>query len=238
MSDRLPACIFNGKSCCFCHETIEEAPVFKCDITHKTRNWMNVMEPCDALNYLPKEYTGVWGDNPLKIFFLGACGSGKTTAAVYLGQQYLMGEQSEGTRLRTACAVLGLKRDRINLQLLGEGIRKMIGVTCWLDVLLKEMDSRFPATIDDIRHPEDAEKLKSLGWTSIRIDCPKNTRIERLKLRRREGEELDLSAIDAPSEHLLDDYQADYTVDNSGTLDKLHRQLDDIMRELRGDRHE
>jgi dephospho-CoA kinase len=174
----------------------------------------------------------VRGKAPLRIFFIGQCGSGKTTAARYLYNAYLIPVESEGAAVRRVCFEMRLPFTRQNLQLIGEGMRSVVGITCWLDAVLDRL-LYHTYTIDDIRHPEDAEKLKNLGWTSIRIDCPRDIRFERLKARGRDGD--DLSAIDAPSEHLLDDYQADYTIDNSGTPDSLHLALDGIMRELRGE---
>jgi dephospho-CoA kinase len=167
------------------------------------------------------------------MFFFGLAGSGKTTAARYLANKYNLLRFSEGAALREVCKTLYIPQTRANLQLVGEGMRSILGVNCWLDVILRKIEifglDGKNICIDDIRHPEDAEVLKAHGWVAVQLLCDKDIRYQRLK--ERDGDDVDLLSTEIVSEHLMDEWDADYVIDNSGSKEKLDIMLDGVIQQ-------
>lgn len=89
----------------------------------------------------------------------------------------------------------------------------------------------FRAVITDCRQPNEHEALKSAGYTLIRVDAPDTVRIQRAI---ESGDTFNYADLMHGTETALDDYEADFTVDNSGTLAELYAQIDTIMAALGG----
>lgn len=71
----------------------------------------------------------------------------------------------------------------------------------------------------DVRFPNEADAVRALGGTLIRLDVTEQTQRERL--RARDGLELDVAAGAHPSETALDDYAGfDVRVSNDGPLEE------------------
>lgn len=167
-----------------------------------------------------------------RIAISGYCGAGKTTAAGMLGKWGYL-KVSEGSLLRTISKLLVDKTDRETLQTIGEGMRELLGQTVWLDAVLRNQGKSL-IVIDDLRHPEDLAKLRELGFHTIWVYCPQFLRYDRLL--KRDGEGVDLSRCEVPSEHLLDHIDDwDSVVFNTGTKEYLQAQLDLIVEGIRSE---
>jgi dephospho-CoA kinase len=171
---------------------------------------------------------------PPNVFICGHCGAGKSTVARELELSGYL-KVSEGTALRSVISTLGRDyNDRAIQQLVGEGMRAILGQAVWCKALLNSYRNHpLPLALDDLRHPEDADLLRSLGWVGIRVlaDAP----VREQRLRARDGEHIDFALTDAPSEHLMDDYpHIRYTIHNNADMEWLEEQVREIARELVG----
>ncbi|MEK4360841.1 adenylate kinase [Paenibacillus sp. FSL M7-1455] len=84
----------------------------------------------------------------------------------------------------------------------------------------------FRAVITDVRQANEYDALKSAGYTLIRVTAPDAIRIDRAI---KSGDKFEYTDLMHGTETELDDYPADFTVDNGGTLDELYAQIDTIM---------
>lgn len=83
-----------------------------------------------------------------------------------------------------------------------------------------------PIINDDIRRTTQANYLKGLGFTLVRVDCPDTLRRERCK----EGEWSEGAITDTE----LDSYEHfDYKIENTGSLDALYRNVWAILNDLK-----
>lgn len=85
--------------------------------------------------------------------------------------------------------------------------------------------------ISDCRQLNEARRLQSEGYVLIRVTCPDAIRIDRAI---KSGDRFEYADLVHGTETELDDWPADYTFDNSGSLDELYAQIDAMMRALRG----
>lgn len=168
----------------------------------------------------------------MNIFITGLAGSGKSTVARFLAKSALYTVVSEGYALRRVVQILGLDpKDRANLQLVGEGMRALLGQEVWCKAMLASNWMDYPLVLDDLRHQEDADLLRSLGWVGIRVTSPSHLRETRL--RARDGDGIDFSLCDAPSEHLMDSHpHITYCITNDSTVEVLKGHVDEIVRGL------
>ena len=109
--------------------------------------------------------------------------------------------------------------------------------------LLKKIKSD-KAVLDGVRNRiELAELRKAPSFYLIAVDAPQKLRFERLKARKRKGDPVTFEAFkkidDAENEGASKGQEiracireADFTVDNSGTMDELHQKIDRILLKL------
>lgn len=173
------------------------------------------------------------------IYLTGLAGSGKTFCAAYLNRQYGTIPMSEGTKLKAVCArakLPDIREIHINI---GEAFREEFGPTFWLDRVLEKIKgwethnptSVLSYTIDDVRHPEDAALLDSLGWVGIHVFCRTDVRLERIRER---GRDEDMKQLERPSEQLCVKIKTPHTVDNTGDIEGTYKQLDYIIEDITG----
>lgn len=84
----------------------------------------------------------------------------------------------------------------------------------------------FIPIIKDVRQPNEVEKCKSEGFILIRVNCPLDTRIKRMRTK---GDKVSESDFNFETEKHIDTFRVDYDIDNSGTLQYLYDQFDSIM---------
>ena len=93
------------------------------------------------------------------------------------------------------------------LQRLGTEVgRTYFGETAWIDVLDRQIEREQPelVVITDVRFPNEVEWLRANGGVLIRIERPGVG-----------------PANGHASEQSLDEYEVDYVIDNSGTIEDL-----------------
>ncbi len=176
----------------------------------------------------------------------GTNGAGKGEVAKYLrekGFNYF----SLSDILREELNKKSLELSRKNLQNIGNQLRKKFGPGILAERTIKKIKDK--SIIDSIRNPEEIRKLREFAKKSgtvfflLSVDAPIKLRFERLKERRtiesaetleefkkREqfemGKEIHWQQIDTCMK------MADYTIINDGTLEKLYKKINKILKEI------
>jgi len=126
----------------------------------------------------------------------------------------------DGLRLRDAVEAHGwdrVKREipevRVLLQGLGAGVRDTLGESVWLDHALRRLDTLSgPAVVTDVRYPNEANVLRSRGFTLVWIQRP------------------GVGPANAhPSETDIPVELADATLLNDGSLQELYEAVDALV---------
>ena len=177
-------------------------------------------------------------DRPRLIGLTGTNGAGKGEAAAFLlrrGYEY----HSLSDVIRETLAAEGLEPSRDNLICKGNELRRKGGP----DVLARRIAAkvRGRAVIDSIRNPREIEFLRTQpGFVLIALDAPPVLRFERVARRGRDESAPDLAAFlrkeaeedgSDPGAQQLGRCMAlaDRTVINDGTIEDLHRKLEEIL---------
>jgi dephospho-CoA kinase len=113
-----------------------------------------------------------------------------------------------------------------------EYLRRAHGYVTNGEVVLSVPARPFRAVVSDVRQPNEYDALKSAGYVVIRVEAPDAVRIDRAI---KSGDVFNYADLVHDTETALDGYVADFTVDNSGSLDKLHAQIDEIVAYLSGE---
>ena len=161
----------------------------------------------------------------VKIALCGKMASGKTTVA-----ERFINEWADFKRVSLAQAVKDFGRflfdipeghkDRVAFQKVGDGARKFIHGDVWLDAMLNmvEMfenessvdgDCLANFVVDDVRYHNEVLKLKSEGWTIVKLDVDDELQLERLKATYPNDWETHAEARSHPSEAEVDSIPLD-----------------------------
>jgi dephospho-CoA kinase len=149
---------------------------------------------------------------------VGDIGSGKDEVLKYLRDRYGVPFLSTGDIVRKMAQEDGV-----------EGTREEIMNRGWK-----------VAGISGVRSPEDVAVMKEMfggGFILVRVDINDQAiRFERVRLRGERRDPLTREAFQEQDRNEQQEFQilkaeslADYTIDNSGTLAELHRQIDELV---------
>jgi dCMP deaminase len=171
----------------------------------------------------------------------GKNGSGKTAVSEYLqrrGFEYhsLSDEIREEVRRRS------MEITREVLIRVGNELRERSGPGILAERILRRLDKSHNYVIDSIRNPSEVEVLRSRGdFTLLAVEADVTIRFERSRKRGREGAVRTLHEFVAEEAPELDSrnpanqqlhatrQKADLVVINNGTLQELHRRLDELL---------
>jgi dCMP deaminase len=171
----------------------------------------------------------------------GRNGSGKTAVSEYLksrGFEYysLSDEIREEIRRR------GLEITREVLIEVGNELREKFGPGILAERILRNLGVDNNYVVDSIRNPHEVEALRGRSdFTLLALEADQATRFERSRKRGRENaaqtfeqfvkeEERELNSDNPANQQLRATRQkADLVVTNDGTLEELHRRLDDLL---------
>ncbi|MEC0370024.1 hypothetical protein [Paenibacillus chibensis] len=162
--------------------------------------------------------------------------AGKDTIAEYLEDEYGFLRYAFGDGLRDICGRLypeqfaGGAKPRALLQSFGEYARTH-DPNVWVNDMFRRIShneyTRYqPIVVSDVRQPQEYTALQSAGYVLIRVTAPDAVRIDRAI---KSGDKFSYADLMHRTETALDDYPADITVDNGGTLDELYAQIDEIV---------
>lgn len=112
------------------------------------------------------------------------------------------------------------------LQRLGtDAIRNNLHDDAWINALFVNYHSESNWIITDLRFPNEADAIKSLGGIIIRIDRPLEDRYPELT-------ESILDNLNHESETALDNYEFDVIIDNNGPIGHLEISLNDYLKSI------
>ena len=173
---------------------------------------------------------------------VGDIGSGKDEVLKYLRDRYGVPYISTGDIVRQMAQVEGVEGTRENLEAISKRCFTQMGRGCFVRMVGQEIVKRGweVAGISGVRSPEDVAVMKEMfgnGFilVSVNINDPE-TRFKRVRLRGERRDPLTREAFREQDSNEEQEFQisktkalADYTLDNSGTLEALHRQIDKLV---------
>jgi len=171
----------------------------------------------------------------------GKNGSGKTAVCDYLksrGFEY----HSLSDAIRNEIRSRGEEITREKLIEVGTELREKLGPGILAERVLAGLDSGHNYVIDSIRNPYEADALKRRpDFTLLVLEADEKIRFERTRLRGRENaaqtfeqfmaeEARELESGNPASQQLIaTQKKADVSISNSGTIEELHRRLDEVI---------
>ena len=177
---------------------------------------------------------------------IGRIGSGKDEVIKYLNRKYGLPIVSVGDIVREIAAEQGLPLTRESLHRISSEALGKYGKDYFMGLVLKRIrDHRWEqAGVTGIRTPDDVRFLKKhIGRDLVLFHvfvAEPDIRYERISQRRSERDPQsyhDFLRQDRAEEKMFNieeaSSMADYSLDNSGTLADLHRQIDEITLKVR-----
>lgn len=177
--------------------------------------------------------------------YLGLTGpnsSGKGEIADHLSAKHGYRRHSLSDVLRDEAKRRGVEPVRGILIGLGNELRATRGAGVLAELVLPELTP--PALVDSIRNPEEVEVLRGLpGFVLVAVEAPMDLRFLRSVARRRPGDPASLeefrrredqeNGADPMAQQLKATAAlADHVLRNHGSLDDLHRAVDDLLGRL------
>lgn len=172
----------------------------------------------------------------------GEKAAGKGTAADHLAEKHGASVHTFSKPMKDCVSRLGLELTRTNLITFSEITRKAYGEDLYARVIAKdsENDDADLVVVDGIRREADIALLKDLpNFHLLYITAPLETRWERAVKRNEKGEgEMTLEQFteqeSAPTEVAIPELGANaaFRIDNTGSFDDLHKNLEDIISKL------
>lgn len=169
--------------------------------------------------------------------------SGKDTVAKYLETKYGAAHIRHSQLLDEILEILDLDKSRRNEIDLGMGLRKTFGDGILGKALAKRVkESKAEMiVINGIRFQDEIQNAHALGAKIIYITAPEETRYKRFMERSEKTDDASGSAEEfkkqehEPTEVQIPSLgsQADFKIENIGTLDGLNAQIDTIVNNLK-----
>lgn len=176
----------------------------------------------------------------MRLLLVGQAGAGKDTVADYLAAKYGFTRYAFADKLKQIArelfpAAFTGGKPRSLLQNIGTYMRQE-DPDVWVNYLLQRITAEDPmrAVITDCRYRNELTICRSRGFIPVLISCPEDVRRERLEARG--DSSLTAEQASHPSENdvfaFLEHNPPEHVLDNSGSLENLHRQIDELMTEL------
>ena len=116
------------------------------------------------------------------IILFGEMGSGKSTVAKYLCEQYGYTKLSLGEKIHSECRLHG-NETREEMQNYGQMMRKIFGENVWCDYLISRSNGINRIVIDDARQINEYDYFTEKGYLPIAVIADEKLRLERLQKR-------------------------------------------------------
>jgi dephospho-CoA kinase len=174
----------------------------------------------------------------------GEIASGKDTVGDYLAATYGVLKLRFSQPLRDTLDCLGLDQNRENMARLSLHLRKAFGEDVLSRVLLsqaEESKTEF-VVVDGIRRLPDMIHMETdEHFYFCYVEVSPEKRFERLTHRRQNTDDASKTAVQFEKDSQLESElgirdlkeRADFVINNDGTLEELHAQVDEMVAELR-----
>jgi len=116
------------------------------------------------------------------IILFGQMGSGKSTVAKYLCDNYGYTKFSLGEKIHSECELYGI-HDREHLQAYGQMMRKVFHENIWCNYLIDRSRGIDRIVIDDARQLNEYDYFTEKGYLPIAVIADEELRLERLQKR-------------------------------------------------------
>ncbi|PIR74295.1 MAG: hypothetical protein COU35_03310 [Candidatus Magasanikbacteria bacterium CG10_big_fil_rev_8_21_14_0_10_47_10] len=174
------------------------------------------------------------------IGLVGQLASGKGTAAAYLKEKHGASTYRFSSILRDIADRLYLDQSRGNLQLISQVLRQNIREDLLSEVIAKDAmnDPHELVVIDGVRRPDDVKHLRTIpGFILVHITADAEKRYDRLIKRGENTDDTQKTFEQFKADHAREAElkineiatQANDTLDNNGSLEELHKQLDKLI---------
>ena len=177
----------------------------------------------------------------------GRNASGKGTVASFLKESSFVYHSLSDT-LRDELKRRNLEESRDNLIMIGNSLREEGGPGILADLMISNLTSLENHIVDSIRNPLEVKSLRreyvNHNFSLISVDARPEIRYERLKQRNRAGdsssweeflaqEKLEERSSDPNKQQIFETInEADYHIDNSGSLSELKNKIRKIIDNL------
>jgi len=177
----------------------------------------------------------------------GRNASGKGTVASFLKESSYVYHSLSDT-LRDELKMRNLEESRDNLIMIGNSLREEGGPGILADLMISNLTSLENHIVDSIRNPLEVKSLRreyeNHNFSLISVDARPEIRYERLKQRNRAGdsssweeflaqEKLEERSSDPNKQQIFETInEADYHIDNSGSLSELKNKIRKIIDNL------
>jgi dephospho-CoA kinase len=177
------------------------------------------------------------------IGLVGEMASGKEVTKKYLAEKYSAKHCKFSTPLRDVLDRLCIEKSRDNLIDMSTILRERFGQDLLAKVIASDagsLDSDI-VVVDGVRRMDDIEHLSKLpNFKLVRIDVLAKTRYERMKIRNENKGDAEKTFSEFMEDHERETEitipgvmeTAKYSLDNNGTLEELHSQIDDLVEKL------
>jgi len=176
----------------------------------------------------------------------GTDGAGKGAVVRYLVEQKGFTHYSSRALITAEIEAQGLPINRENMRLVANQMRKEYGLGVIVTTALKNMQSQGVklAVIESIRALAEADELDKVGGKLLAVDADQALRYERITGRRSESDTVTFEEFAAQEAIEMNDpdpngmqkaavmKRADYTIENSGSLANMHRQINDFLKTI------
>lgn len=182
----------------------------------------------------------------LTIGLTGTFAAGKDTVAEHL-QTKGFEHYSTGDQIREIAEERGIEQSRDTLRELGNELRDKYGSEYLCRRIIEEKAKTDKIVISGIRQPGEIKYLKALGnFHLIAVDAPVEVRFERMKKRNRTGDPQSLEEMVEKERQEMESagpnaqrihecmQMADSLVINDGDINKLDKEIDEILSKFEG----
>lgn len=176
---------------------------------------------------------------------VGEMGAGKSTVTSYLKGKHNAVTLRFSDMLFDILKRLHIEPLRGNLQQLSTSLRQTFGEDIMSKVIARDVAEAEAAFIitEGVRRPTDVTYLRELpGYRLISIVAEERTRYERTTERTEKAddqtktwEEFQKEGLEEPEQKIKEvAANADFVIDNNGSLEELYRQVDEVVAKLQG----
>ncbi len=177
--------------------------------------------------------------------FTGQIACGKGTVAEYLEKRYQASTYRFSTMLRDILDRLYLEHSRNNMQLLSSTLRQNFGEDTLARVMANDVehDTNQIIVVEGIRRPDDILYLGTIpGFVLVAIEADMKVRYDRIVARGENTDDTTKTFEQFQADHEQEPEQkiaaimreASEVINNDGTLEDLHTQLDALVQKYAG----